>query len=187
MSSKTSDPKKQARIQFMSEESDQFKKLMEELDDKTITKDQNDKIEKSDERYNKSEKKVEFIEETDWQPDSIEISQKQKYSGLKKAPPSNPPKRKISKGFQPEAALDLHGETREDALIKVEHFIQNSRYQGFRTTLIITGRGRSSNGGEGILKTAVWEWLEYQNTRLNLYFQKAPAFLGGEGAILIFL
>jgi DNA-nicking Smr family endonuclease len=47
----------------------------------------------------------------------------------------------------PEAALDLHGLTREEAREKARHFLEDSVYQGRRTVLVITGRGKGSADG----------------------------------------
>jgi DNA-nicking Smr family endonuclease len=85
----------------------------------------------------------------------------------------------------PEETLDLHGLTRAEALAKVAWFVDNANYNGCRYLLIITGRGRQS--GEAVLREAVEEWLRGQGAKKVREWGRAPARLGGDGALLLLL
>ena len=60
---------------------------------------------------------------------------------------------------KPDATLDLHGFTREDAWNTLDGFFRASRQQGCDKLLIIHGRGNHSEG-EAILKRTVREFIE---------------------------
>jgi DNA-nicking Smr family endonuclease len=85
----------------------------------------------------------------------------------------------------PDDVLDLHGYTRTEALNKVAWFVDNALYSGSRYLLIITGRGRQS--GEAVLREALEGWLRSAGSRGVREWCRAPARLGGEGALLLAL
>jgi DNA-nicking Smr family endonuclease len=85
----------------------------------------------------------------------------------------------------PDATLDLHGLSRAEALAKVAWFVDNALYGGCRFLLIVTGRGRQS--GEAVLRQAVEEWLAGQQGKGVREWCRAPARLGGDGALLLAL
>jgi DNA-nicking Smr family endonuclease len=85
----------------------------------------------------------------------------------------------------PEDVLDLHGFSRAEALVKVAWFVDNALYQGCRYLLVITGRGRQS--GEAVLREAVEGWLRSEESRGVREWCRAPARLGGQGALLLAL
>lgn len=85
----------------------------------------------------------------------------------------------------PEAQLDLHGLTIEQATNKVGFFLENARYQGLRTVLVITGRGLHSSD-EPVLRRAVERQLE-ELRELVIEWGLAPRRHGGEGALVVFL
>jgi DNA-nicking Smr family endonuclease len=87
--------------------------------------------------------------------------------------------------LMPEAELDLHGLTVEEASTKVHFFLQDSLYQGFLTTLIITGKGLHSNDGP-VLRLAIEKLLESQR-EFVLEWGLAPQRYGGSGALVVFL
>jgi len=201
MKKSSSDSKKNTTVKFDTpdEDTDQFDEFMKGSGVKQLSpKPDSDQQEQVSEKQNqvsdqqkqvskqKSDNSVEFVEEKRWQPRLANSPERQKFAGRKKPAPQFQSKKKISKNFRPDATLDLHGQTREDALARVERFLQNSKFQGFRSVLIITGRGTNSYEKEGVLKAAVWEWLRNQLNNGSIRFQRAPAFLGGEGAILVF-
>ncbi|ALC16999.1 Smr domain-containing DNA-nicking endonuclease [Desulfuromonas soudanensis] len=86
----------------------------------------------------------------------------------------------------PEARLDLHGLHRDQAREKVRFFLENSVYQGFRTVLIITGRGLGS-GSEPVLRTEIERYLTHQAGAWVVEWGRAPRQHGGEGALVVFL
>jgi DNA-nicking Smr family endonuclease len=87
--------------------------------------------------------------------------------------------------LKPEAELDLHGLTVEESSAKVRFFLQDALYQGFRTTLIITGKGLHSSDGP-VLRQAVERLLESQRD-IVLEWGLAPKSYGGSGALVVFL
>jgi DNA-nicking Smr family endonuclease len=87
--------------------------------------------------------------------------------------------------LKPEAELDLHGLTVEESSAKVLFFLQDALYQGFRTTLIITGKGLHSSDGP-VLRQAVERLLETQRA-IVLEWGLAPKCYGGSGALVVFL
>jgi DNA-nicking Smr family endonuclease len=87
--------------------------------------------------------------------------------------------------LKPEAELDLHGLTVEESSAKVRFFLQDALYQGFRITLIITGKGLHSSDGP-VLRQAVDLLLETQRD-IVLEWGLAPKSYGGSGALVVFL
>ena len=90
---------------------------------------------------------------------------------------------------RPEARLDLHGMTRDEALDAVGRFIQRSRAGGLRAVLIIHGRGLNSDGGDPVLRPALLAWLGVAAaTRAGVMaFAPAPRRAGGAGATVVLL
>lgn len=87
--------------------------------------------------------------------------------------------------LRPEAELDLHGLTVDEARAKVIFFLQNTLYQGCQTVLVITGKGYHSSNGP-VLRTAIENLLETQR-ELVLEWGLAPQRYGGRGALVVFL
>ena len=90
---------------------------------------------------------------------------------------------------RPEARLDLHGQTREEALRAVERFVLRSRADGHRAVLVIHGRGQNSEAGEPVLRPALQEWLaSAAGVRAGVMaFAPAPPRAGGTGATVVLL
>ena len=89
----------------------------------------------------------------------------------------------------PEARLDLHGQTREEALRAVERFVLRSRADGRRAVLVIHGRGQNSEAGEPVLRPALQEWLASAAAARAgvMAFASAPPRAGGTGATVVLL
>jgi DNA-nicking Smr family endonuclease len=60
---------------------------------------------------------------------------------------------------KPDAALDLHNLTRDEAWTAMDGFFRNARSQGLEKLLIIHGKGNHSEG-EAVLKRASREFIE---------------------------
>ena len=90
---------------------------------------------------------------------------------------------------RPEARLDLHRRTREEALRAVERFLVRSRADGCRAVLIIHGRGQNSEAGEPVLRPALQEWLACPAAARAgvMAFAPAPPRTGGSGATVVLL
>lgn len=86
----------------------------------------------------------------------------------------------------PEAELDLHGAIREDARQKVRFFLEDSVYQGLKTVLVITGRGKGSASGP-VLRDDMEKYLNHEAKAWVVEWGRAPARYGGDGALVVFL
>jgi DNA-nicking Smr family endonuclease len=94
--------------------------------------------------------------------------------------------RQVERGqLKPEAELDLHGLIIAAASEKVGFFLQDAIYQGFKTVLIITGKGLHSSDGP-VLRQAVEKLLDQQR-ELVIEWGVAPRRYGGDGALVVFL
>lgn len=164
-------------------ENDVFLKLMDQSGVKPLQKN-TDSIPETKPIIVDSEP-IEFEEETSWSFDSMEISENKKYSGIRPVTKTGRKKRKNLK-ITPEQVLDLHGETRDKAILRVESFLKKSKSQQIRIGLIITGKGLNSEEKRGVLKKTIWDWLKHYQSIQSFQFQWAPPYLGGDGAILIF-
>ena len=86
----------------------------------------------------------------------------------------------------PEARLDLHGLTREEARARTRHFLENAAYHGRKTVLIITGRGKGSEG-EPVLRAELERYLSQEGRAWGAEWGRAPRQYGGVGALVGFL
>ena len=86
--------------------------------------------------------------------------------------------------LRPEATLDLHGLTRDEAHARLDAFLAKAHASGRRCVLVITGIGRGSASG-GVLRRALPGWLELHPEVLD----SAPAQPadGGAGACYVLL
>lgn len=84
--------------------------------------------------------------------------------------------------------IDLHGQTREQAIAALDRTLRRAATDGRRAVLVIHGRGLNSGADGPVLKDAVKRALsEGPLTRLVLAFTSAPAERGGPGATLVLL
>jgi DNA-nicking Smr family endonuclease len=94
--------------------------------------------------------------------------------------------RQVERGqLKPEAELDLHGLTVDEASTKVRFFLQDAVYQGFKTVLLVTGKGLHSSEGP-VLRQAVERLLDQQREQV-IEWGVAPRRYGGRGALFAFL
>ena len=94
--------------------------------------------------------------------------------------------RKLRRGQWPiEDSLDLHGLQTEAARRLLREFVRAATEQGLRCVCIIHGKGRHTEGGEGILKSLVRHWLT--QCPEVLAFCETPAQEGGGGAVKMLL
>jgi len=92
--------------------------------------------------------------------------------------------RKRLKSMKPEASLDLHGLTGEEALASLRGFLAESRKKGHRKVLVIHGKGLHSQG-KAVLPVLVRELLE-KNPNAG-EFGRAVAGEGGSGAVWVMI
>lgn len=89
--------------------------------------------------------------------------------------------------LRPEATLDLHGMTRDEAHGAVSGFLSRSQAVGKRCVIVVTGRGRLSEGG-GVLRNEFPMWLNQAGNRPKvLGFAQAQPRDGGSGAFYVLL
>lgn len=90
--------------------------------------------------------------------------------------------------FSPEAHLDLHGLNAEQAFETLRTFMRQAWFKGLRAVLIVTGRGRNSPAGMGILRHKLPYWLTHEPfKRIVLAFCTALPHDGGPGSIYVLL
>lgn len=89
--------------------------------------------------------------------------------------------------LRPQARLDLHGMTQDEAHRALIEFISDTQAAGKRCVIIITGRGRISEGG-GVLRNQTPNWLNTPAIRSRvLAFATAQPRDGGAGALYVLL
>lgn len=83
------------------------------------------------------------------------------------------------------ARIDLHGLTQDAARAALGRFIERSVAEGWRSVLVITGKGV---GGDGVLRRRVPEWLSAAPIRAHIAgVSEAHRRHGGEGALYVAL
>lgn len=123
-----------------------------------------------------------------------------------KAPPAPPPapplaslepktRRRLTRGAEVDARLDLHGLTQAAAHRRLRLFLIEAQALGHGLVLVITGKGDPdrliSTGpafgeGRGVLKRAVPLWLAEPDLRMVVVgFEAAGRRHGGEGALYV--
>ncbi len=82
--------------------------------------------------------------------------------------------------------LDLHGFLKDEALKRLELFMEDACIRGQEAVLVITGKGINSPEGP-VLQGAVAAWLKNKGKGPVAEFSPAPRELGGSGAFVVFL
>jgi len=77
---------------------------------------------------------------------------------LEKTPSPAEIRRRLLKK-RPDATIDLHGLTRDEAWISLEEFFKNAERENFEKLMIIHGKGNHT-GGESAIKLMVRNFLE---------------------------
>ncbi len=89
--------------------------------------------------------------------------------------------------IRPEAQLDLHGLTQGEAHRALAAFIARAQNDGRRCVIVVTGKGRVSEGG-GVLRQGVPGWLNTPALRPRIMgFCAAQQRDGGAGAVYVLL
>lgn len=90
--------------------------------------------------------------------------------------------------FSPEKHLDLHGMNAEQAYDALIWFVKDAYQKGLRTLVVVTGRGKNSPDGIGVLRPMLQHWLCREPfKRVVLAFCTARPHDGGAGAVYILL
>ncbi len=83
----------------------------------------------------------------------------------------------------PEAEIDLHGLSREEALNDLEHFLRWAKSQDLPYIRVITGKGTGSFEKVPVVRNAVLAFLNME----GYHYEFAHTFLGGDGALHVTL
>jgi DNA-nicking Smr family endonuclease len=87
-----------------------------------------------------------------------------------------------------EKHLDMHGMNARQACDALHAFIKDAYMHSLRCVVVVTGRGRNSPGGIGILRRLVQSWLcRAPLKRVVLAFCTAGVNNGGAGAVYVLL
>ena len=74
--------------------------------------------------------------------------------------------REYLRTMKPEARIDLHGLTRDEAWIRLEGFVLDCKQRGLKKILIVHGKGNHSHGSDPVLGPMVRTFIE-QNKNLG--------------------
>jgi DNA-nicking Smr family endonuclease len=88
------------------------------------------------------------------------------------------------KNKKPDAQIDIHGLTRNEAWLALEDFFNASKEKGLEKLLIIHGKGNHS-AGEAVLKRTVMDFIE--RCPFAGESGRGKAATGGEGATWVLL
>ncbi|MEM7470696.1 MAG: Smr/MutS family protein [Pseudomonadota bacterium] len=102
---------------------------------------------------------------------------------------------KMKRGkISPDAKIDLHGMTQDEAHPALVSTILNAHAAGKRLVLVVTGKGKMRDDGgpipvrTGVLKHAVPEWLrQAPMAQVVLQVTEASQNQGGSGALFVYL
>lgn len=81
--------------------------------------------------------------------------------------------------------LDLHGLTRDQARIALQHFVQAAASRGVTRVRVIHGQGYGSQGGTSVLRYLARHWLAQMPAVLG-FVTPSPSE-GGKGAVVVLL
>lgn len=86
-----------------------------------------------------------------------------------------------------EARIDLHGHGRFQAQDALTAFLINAHARGYRSVLVVTGKGARS-GGAGVIRSSVMDWIAQPPLRAIVAgIASAHRRHGGEGAFYVTL
>ena len=133
-------------------------------------------LKKEDKEKKEYEEFVKHIAELHIEP----LSEERNYQPVRKI---KIPKKSILKI---DDEIDLHGLTRDKAIIYLKEFLFNAKSERLKIVLIITGKGKHSERSAS-LKPFVEKWLKTEGNKFVKSFGTAPKAHGGEGAFVVFL
>ena len=93
--------------------------------------------------------------------------------------------REYLRTMRPEARIDLHGLTRDQAWLRLESFVNDCIRRGLKKILIIHGKGNHSNGSDPVLGPMVRTFIE-QNKNLGSSGHPDRS-MGGNGATWVII
>ncbi len=85
-----------------------------------------------------------------------------------------------------DARIDLHGMRQERAHAALASFLRRQQASGAKIVLVVTGKGRATSEGRGVLRESVPRWLaEGAFRHLVVGFEEANRRHGGAGALYV--
>ena len=113
-----------------------------------------------------------------------------------KPPPLAPPAlapfeektlRRLARGLvEVDSRIDLHGMRQERAFSVLGSFLRHAQARGDKIVLVVTGKGRASEDGRGVLKQSVPAWLAHDELRpFVVGMEEAGRRHGGSGALYV--
>lgn len=93
--------------------------------------------------------------------------------------------REYLQSMKPEARIDLHGLTRDEAWDKLNDFVTDSKKRNLKKILIVHGKGNHSNGSDPVLGPMVRTFIE-QDSRLGTSGHPDRSW-GGNGATWVII
>lgn len=121
--------------------------------------------------------------------DGFDVTFEDRYVRARAAGVSRETLSRLEKGeFSICAHLDLHGMPLDEARRAVDDFLASQQKRGHRCVLVVTGKGKNSPGGTGVLREQVPEWLARgPSARRVLAFASARPCDGGLGALVVLM
>ncbi|MDX2166552.1 MAG: Smr/MutS family protein [Deltaproteobacteria bacterium] len=83
--------------------------------------------------------------------------------------------------------LDLHGLGVKDALVETERFLADAQAHGLGSVKIVTGKGRGSPGGRGVLREVVPRWIETSGRPYVRRWERCPDQSGMDGGLIVWV
>jgi DNA-nicking Smr family endonuclease len=93
--------------------------------------------------------------------------------------------REYVREMRPEARLDLHGLTRDEAWERLEQFVEDCSKRGLQKVLIVHGKGNHTSGSDPVLGPMVRSFIE-QDKRMGMSGHPDHT-QGGSGATWVVL
>ncbi len=98
-----------------------------------------------------------------------------------------PPKQRISPDAAPRAELDLHGCHVQEALVRVEAFIETSALQGLDAVSIIVGKGLHSQAGAVLPDAVEKKIVELKRRGRVATFAWGKKYKRASGSLVVYL
>ncbi|PIW27515.1 MAG: DNA mismatch repair protein MutS [Rhodobacterales bacterium CG15_BIG_FIL_POST_REV_8_21_14_020_59_13] len=117
-------------------------------------------------------------------------------ANVKPPPADRSAERRLRRGrVDIDARIDLHGMTQAAARLALGHFLHAARSRGFRSVLVITGKGKAGarnrepgDAPPGVIRRRFPEWLEEPELRhLVSGYASAHRRHGGDGAFYVMI
>ena len=94
-------------------------------------------------------------------------------------------RRRALRRMEPQERLDLHGFTVDEARRRADEFLRAAQAMGLSKVLIIHGKGNHSEGGRGVLKGSIRDYLASHPLAGETGIPDRAQ--GGEGAVWVIL